>query len=170
MPYEVFLSYKRSDERLSDKVLEVLNRRLGYSVYRDLDDLGAGHPWRDQLREVLTKSDLQPYVVVLCTRAAMAEPRRIADEIRLARSHGLTIIPIEFDPGASKAILAAAGYRKPGRIQYIDAVAQSAGPILEERLEDALRRALTRRVRQRLERHRLLTNEWVERLRPSIFF
>lgn len=169
MAHDVFLSYSRRDSALCDQVYRCIER-IGYKPYRDIDDLSAGEPWRDQLEEALSRSDLKPYVVVLCTRAAVERPEGVVAEIRLAREKGLTLIPIEFDSGAMKSLFRAAGFESPGQIQYVDAVDPSGLHIVGDRLEDDLRRSLLHRTRRWLDKARIRAKEWVDRLTPQISF
>jgi hypothetical protein len=169
MPHDVFISYSRDDPDLCDKVLSLI-RKLGFTPYRDVDDFTGGKSWREQRDAALNQTEPKPYVIVLGTKATVAKPQGVVDEIRLARQNELTVIPIEFDPGATRFLLAAAGFERPGEIHYIDANEPSGGYVVGERVEDGLRRALTRTVRGWLERQRTLARAWAERLRPTISF
>jgi hypothetical protein len=169
MAHDVFISYKREDLDLCTEVFKLI-QRIGYIPYRDVDDLTGGQPWHDQLQKALSQPDLKPSVVVLCTKAAVEKPEGMLDEIRQARENDLAIIPIELDPGAMKSLFGAAGYEKPGRMQYIDAVDPSGRHVVDDRMEDALRRSLTRKVRLWLDGCRGLAKEWSERLSPAVSF
>ncbi|NJL27158.1 MAG: hypothetical protein HC897_04350 [Thermoanaerobaculia bacterium] len=113
---------------------------------------------------------MELYLVVLCTNNAKKQPKHIVDEIRLAVHSKLSIIPIEFDRGAAEFLLSEAGFEDPGTIHRIDMVDPAGRYLVNERLEDALRRRLTYRARKWLEEHRLSTKEWAEKLCPDIFF
>jgi hypothetical protein len=169
MAHEVFISYKRTDQVLCDEVYRLI-QSIGYIAYRDVDDLAAGRPWRDQLLDALAQPDLKPYVIILCTKAVVAEPKGVMEEIILAREQKLTIIPVEFDSGTTKFLLKEAGYSEPEKIHYINAVDQSGLYVVNDRLEDALRRALTIRIRKWLEERRVFAKDWAERLTPKISF
>jgi TIR domain len=169
MAHNVFLSYSRENSALCVQVYQCIER-IGYRPYRDVDDLSAGEPWRDQLEEALSRSDLKPYVVVLCTRAAVERSEGVLAEIRLAREKGLTLIPIEFDSGAMKSLFREAGFESPGQIQYIDAVDPSGHYTVGDRLEDDLRRSLLHSTRRWLDKARVLAKEWADRLTPKISF
>lgn len=168
MSHDVFVSYRRDDLEVCSQVLELIEK-IGYIPYRDVDDFAAGDSWQKQRDDALSQTDPKPYVVVLCTRSAVEKPQGVVDELVLARRHELPLIPIEFDPGATKSLLTMAGYERPGQIQYVDAWSLS-GRHVDERLEDALRRALTRKVRSWLEERRALARIWSERLHPAISF
>lgn len=170
MAYDVFISYSRTDIAFCTKVFRLLER-LGFHPFRDVDGLAGGAPWQEQLQEALKQPDLQPAVLVLCTRAAVERPEGVVEEVRLARGHGLPVIPVEVDPGAAKHLLAAAGFEHPGQIHYIAVATDSSGrPVVDERLEDDLRRTLTRKVSRWLAEQRALAKTWADLLRQDTPF
>lgn len=166
MYYEVFLSYSRRDLELSNKIIELIQGKLKYITFRDVDDLVSGSRWRDQIHETLCQTERKPYVVVLCTAAARADPDRIVEELSFARDVGLTVIPIQFDPDVSKFLLQKAGFQSPGGIDYVEGTASAnkmdGGYTITSRLEDKIRRTLISHVYRKLDELRARTEDWAE--------
>lgn len=155
MPYGVFISYSQDDSGLCDDVKGCLDR-MGYEVFVDRMELAAGPEWRCQLEEVLSQKDIPPYVVLLATRAAMGRPDRVQEELCLAVRNKLDIIAIEFDAGAVKHLQ---GTRKH---QYIQGYRNRGNCLVDDRIENELRKALNYRVRKELERRRTAAANWIK--------
>ncbi len=170
MVHEVFISYSRRDRALCDQVVALINGELGYKTFRDVDDFTPGYVWREQIKEALEQPGLLPYVVLLSTKAAQANPDRIEEELRTARELGLTVIPIEFDSGVTRELLGKAGFPKPGAIDYADPIEPDANYAITAWIEDKLRRALTSHVSRRLDKCRLEAQRWSEGLRKDPSF
>lgn len=169
MPHDVVLSYRREDLERCTTVFDLI-ARIGYVPYRDVDDLAPGEDWSPQFEEAIEQAEPEPYLVVLCTKEAVEDPKRVVAEIALAKRLKRTIIPIEFDAGATKFLMGNAGFDSPGRIQYLDALHFKGASASDVRLEDALRRALTRRARRWLGDQRTRIGLWANRLAPKVSF
>lgn len=59
--YDVFLSYARTDTKRVEPILDEL-RRLGYSVFFDVESIDPGEKWKDRLDRAIRASR----VLVLC--------------------------------------------------------------------------------------------------------
>jgi len=97
---------------------------MGYSVFRDVDDLAGGQHWRPQLVRALAELDQKPFVVVLCTADAARASNHangVLDELAVAKENDLSIVPIEFDTGAALTLLKAAGFEDAEQMQIINA-------------------------------------------------
>lgn len=159
MRYDVFLSYSRGDgdENAASvaecrRVLRIVKDQMKLHTFVDLDEMEAGRDWIDQCQAILT-SDFKPTVVLLATaRAAASESVR--KEIEFAKSKHLDIVPLEYDQGASTALL---GNERLHHLQpRCDDVA----------LERQLRIALTRRIAEFLDEQQRLAQEWCNRVQP----
>ncbi|MDX2212730.1 MAG: TIR domain-containing protein [Oculatellaceae cyanobacterium bins.114] len=65
----VFLSYARADGKPAATRLRGELERVGFQIWRDIEDMQGGQSWKDQLREALRTVQV---VVVLLTPAAVA--------------------------------------------------------------------------------------------------
>lgn len=65
----VFLSYARKDGNAAAARLRNELERVGFEIWRDIEDMQGGQAWKEQLRAALRKVDA---VVVLLTPAAVA--------------------------------------------------------------------------------------------------
>lgn len=131
--YDVFLSYSRKDNKeRRDRLRKLLEEKIGLRTFVDEDELVGGTKWKAQIEAHLHGAN-KPVVVLLASQMAVQYPDNIRDEIEIARAESLTIVPIEFDEGATFRLLG------DDDTQHITAT-KAGQP--EERLEDALRRAI----------------------------
>lgn len=159
MRYDVFLSFSRGDGDESaasvaecKRVLRIVQDQMKLRTFVDFHEMEAGRDWIEQCRAILT-NDFKPTVVLLATtRAAASEAVR--KEIEFARSKGLDIVPIEYDEGASAALLG------NERFHYLKPQGDDVA------LERQLRIALTRRIAEFLDEQQLLAKEWCDRVQP----
>jgi hypothetical protein len=67
----IFLSYARADGAAAAARLRAELERAGFTVWRDVDDMRGGLPWKDQLRAALR--DIDVVLVLLTPRAAASQ-------------------------------------------------------------------------------------------------
>jgi len=163
MPYEIFVSYSRRSSGICRDVASILKERLGFgeTVYVDTAELPGGVSWNDELRDTLR--DVQ-CLVLLATQEAADHPGFIRTEIAWAEGADATIIPIEFDSGASQTLLGHSRY------QYIKAERQGDACAAAEDLERRLRYALLHRTEGCLKNEHVRVKAWVSRNLPSPSF
>lgn len=154
MPYEIFISYSRDETLICDAVKALLEQ-MDYMVFVDTEDLAGGWDWRDQIERVLSQEHILPYVILLATRSAVARPDEIRKELTFAEEKNLIIIPIEFDAGSVKALL---GHE---RCQIVSGRKANGKYVVDDRLENDLRKALNFRIKRELEKRRVEADNWI---------
>jgi hypothetical protein len=162
MSHDTFISYRRSDVKISDTVHHIL-RSAGFSPYRDVDDLAGGYCWQDQIREVLSQSNPKPYVLILCTDDAVAKSDRILEELEIAKDNDLIIVALEFDEGAAEKLLMRAGLPYARSNHYIRNCREK---LVGNGLEDALRRTLTHHILRSVRQEKDSVRRWVDARLP----
>lgn len=90
----LFLSYARADGKLAATRLRAELERVGFQIWRDLEDMQGGQSWKDQLREALRSVKV---VVVLLTPAAIAS-KYVEWEWGTAQTLEKRVIPLLISP------------------------------------------------------------------------
>lgn len=91
---KLFLSYARADASAAAADLRARLARSGYSMWRDLDEMRGGAPWRQQLFDALQAVDA---VLVLLTPGAVAS-ETVTWEWQTAQGLGKPLIPLLIMP------------------------------------------------------------------------
>ncbi len=163
MPYEIFVSYSRKAPGICRDVARILKERLGFgeTVFVDTAELAGGVSWNDELRNTLREVQC---LVLLATQEAVDDPGFIRREIAWAEGTDATIIPIEFDSGASEKLLGHSRY------QYIKAERRRDSCAAPGDLERRLRYALLHRTEGCLKNEHVRVKAWVGRNHPDPSF
>lgn len=147
---DVFISYSRRNTDLCDAILALVTG-MGLTVFVDRK-LPGGVEWAQELDDALSATRA-PIVVLLATAEAADHPAFIQHELHLAAANKLTVVPLEFDPGAAARLLG------DNRIQRIDGSRTiPATPHVASRLRAALLRVPLERA---LERRLKETESWI---------
>lgn len=103
---KLFLSYARADGVAAAVDLRARLTRSGYTVWRDLDEMRGGAPWRQQLFDALQAVDA---VLVLLTPGAVAS-EMVTWEWQTAQGLRQRIIPLLVSPCEAPPELARLNY------------------------------------------------------------
>jgi WD40 repeat protein len=98
----IFVSYARSD---GTALARELRRRLsehGFSLWQDVADMEGGKDWWHQITEAIRRVE---YLVLVMTPAALSSAV-VCKEWRLARQHGVCVLPIKGAPDTEFSQLA----------------------------------------------------------------
>ncbi|MBV9617214.1 MAG: TIR domain-containing protein, partial [Ktedonobacteraceae bacterium] len=88
-PARVFLSYAHADREVASRVQKDLLKR-GIAIWRDLENVQAGHDWEEQVREAIRTCS---GVIYLATPNARGS-RIVRGELLLAKTYGKPIYPV----------------------------------------------------------------------------
>jgi hypothetical protein len=70
--------------------------RAGFQTFLDVDDLGAGTEWAEQIASELSHASLYGFVVTIVTAWSMSRGF-VLDELRMSLAQGARIVPILFE-------------------------------------------------------------------------
>jgi hypothetical protein len=107
MRARVFLSYARNDGTTACDFFQRALQNAGYSVWRDIDDLGGGTPWRQVIEDTIRNVD----VVLLFVTAEAIASKNVEEEWRTALRFQKRIVPLRLDDTSIPAELLSYNYR-----------------------------------------------------------
>src|SRR5581483_1634366 len=107
MRARVFLSYARNDGTTACNFFQRALQNAGYSVWRDIDDLGGGTPWRQVIEDTIRNVD----VVLLFITASAVASKNVEEEWRTALRFQKRIVPLRLDDTTIPAELLLFNYR-----------------------------------------------------------
>ena len=90
---DIFISYSRANTDFARDLYAKL-RKLGFTLWRDRNDMIGGENWWRQIQEAIENVDTM--ILVLSPKAL--ESRVVSEEWHYARRHGTRVIPVLAEP------------------------------------------------------------------------
>ncbi len=107
MRARVFLSYARSDGTVACDFFKTTLQNVGYDVWRDIENLPGGAPWRQKIEDTIRIADV---VLLFLTQGAIAS-KNVEEEWKTAVRFQKRIIPLIVQPVSVPAELLRYNYR-----------------------------------------------------------
>ncbi|HBE69752.1 MAG TPA: hypothetical protein DDW52_16525 [Planctomycetaceae bacterium] len=167
MPYEVFISYSRSEDvaHLGPEYKTFVEQYLRYLTFLDIDDIRASENWRDEIQAALQPDGaVKPYVLLIATPQAVEQPTNITDELRIAREFDLPIVAVEYAPKLARQLVGT------NDIHFIEAHTEFSDYRLSRATKRKLEHALDSHVLQFLDERRRHAREWSNNQLPQTRF